>query len=65
MKMIVITLQVKTDQLEVQVVQSFAIHLPLPLMTHFSIKIALQGKGGAISAENGVIVFRGTNYFFK
>ena len=31
----------------------------------FHKNFALQGKGGAISAENGVIVFQGTNYFFN
>ena len=30
---------------------------------YFYKNFALQGKGGAISAENGVIVFQGTNYF--
>ena len=31
--------------------------------TLFYKNFALQGKGGAISAENGIIVFQGTNYF--
>ena len=31
----------------------------------FQTNFALQGKGGAISAENGVIVFQGANYFFS
>ena len=32
---------------------------------YFYKNFALQGKGGAISAENGDIVFQGTNYFIS
>ena len=65
MKMIVVTLRVKTVQLKVRVMQSFAIHLPLPLILHISINILHCKAKVELSGENGVIVFQGSNNFFS